>query len=465
MPESVTTITLLPPQLADVLDRIQESATERGVELYLVGGFVRDRLLGVPGKDIDTVAVGDDGVAVLADLARTFGWAQPQRFERFGTAQVRGDGFVVEAVRARAERYDPESRKPDVTPGTLEQDVWRRDFTVNALCQTLDGRLIDITGRGLADLRAGVLRTPLAPADTFAEDPLRMLRAARFRARLGFELAPGLMEAMREQADRVSILSVERITDELRRLLTAPHPRIGMLVLLESGILGRILPEVAAMAGVEQGGYHIYDVLEHTLHALDEAPPDPVTRLGVLFHDVGKPPTHATTADGRHTFYEHPQIGAEMTRAILLRLRFSNEETAAVSRLVRLHLRPIQYDEASFSDAAVRRLIRDSGELRLRMLDVARADTRASSFPSTDGIDRLEQRMAALDAGGSVSALRDPLSGDELQAIYRRGPGPWIREVKTAIRDAILEGELPPADANAARRWLAEHPGLVSECE
>ncbi len=278
-------------ELEDVLDAIAAAARTLDAETYLVGGFVRDRLLGgtLP-KDIDLVTVGADPMPLLAAVASEFGWHPPERFERFGTAQIRGSRFVVEGVRARAERYDPDSRNPDVRPGTLEEDIRRRDFTVNALCQTLDGAVIDITGRGLADLRAGILRTPLDPAETFAEDPLRMFRAARFVARLGFALAPGTVEAMRAQAARTSILSVERVSDELRRLLVAPHPRAGIEVLRDAGLLELVLPELVAAIGVEQSGFHTYDVYEHTLVAVEAAPADLVTRTAVLLHDIGKPP-------------------------------------------------------------------------------------------------------------------------------------------------------------------------------
>ena len=466
MPETVArarvVIAARPPTVDDIIEVVRTVADASGADVYLVGGFVRDRLLGTTGKDVDLVQVGGDGIPLLATVASELGWAPPQQFERFGTGQVRGDGFVLEVVRARAERYDPDSRKPEVRPGTLEEDVWRRDFTVNALCETLTGRLIDITGRGIADLRAGVLRTPLDPAETFSEDPLRMFRAARFVAQLGFTLAPGVIEAMRSQADRVAVVSTERITVELRRLLQSPHVRAGFDVLAESGLLLRVLPEIAAMRGVEQGGFHLYDVYEHTLRAVElTESADIITRTATLLHDVGKPPTHAIAPDGRHTFYDHPQVGAHMARDILTRLRYSNDEIGTVAALVRLHLRPIQYQADTFGDAAVRRIIRDAGELRGRMLDIARADTRASSFPSTSAIDELEVRMARLDSGGEMSQLRDPLDGNELVTMAQRPPGPWVGAVKRRLEEAILDGELPPGDAAAARAWLRAHPEVL----
>ena len=461
-PGARITVVSRPPAVDDVIEAVAQAAADLAIEVYLVGGFVRDRLLGAAGKDIDLVSVGSDGIPLLAVVAQRFGWAPPQQFERFGTGQIRGDGFVLEVVRARAERYDPESRKPEVRPGTLEEDVWRRDFTVNALCQTLDGHVIDVTGRGVEDLHAGVLRTPLDPAETFAEDPLRMLRAARFTAQLGFTLAPGVIEAMAAQAHRVAILSVERVSEELRRLLVSPHPRDGFDVLRAGGLLDRVLPELMEMIGVEQGGYHIYDVYDHTMRAVELAPPDLITRTATLLHDAGKPRTHAIAADGRHTFYDHPLVGAEMARVILTRLRFSNDEVDAVMQLVRLHLRPIQYERETFSDAAVRRLIRDAGELRGLMLDIARADTLASSYPTVAAIDELEARMRRLDEGGEVSRMRDLIDGDEIMAMAGRPAGPWVGRVKRALEDAVLDGAIAPGDADAARRWLRAHPELLS---
>ena len=446
-----------------LLEAIAEAAANRGVQMYLVGGFVRDRLIGREGKDIDLLAVDDDGTTVLGDVARRFGWAPPQRFERFGTGQVRGDGFVVEAVRARSESYDASSRKPDVRPGTLEEDIWRRDFTVNALCQTLDGRVIDVTGRGLDDLRHGVLRTPLEPGLTFSEDPLRMFRAARFTAQLGFATAPGLTTAMERMAARSSILSAERVAEELRRLLLSDHPRAGLELLRDGGLLRHWFPELEKMIGVEQGGFHIYDVFDHSTHTVAATPRDLVTRVAGLLHDVGKPPTHSRDPDGKHTFYNHPSVGADMATSMLTRLRFSNEEISAVASLVRNHLRPIQYRPEEWSDAAVRRLVRDIGAQRDRLLDLARADTRASSFPDTDAIDHLETRMAALDSGGAVSTLRPPLDGHRLMALAGdRPPGPWLRRVQDAIEEAILDGAIPPGDAGAAERWLAQRPELLA---
>jgi poly(A) polymerase len=460
MPARVRTV---PPRLdlPRLLAVIRLSAQELGVDAFLVGGFVRDRLLGREGKDIDVVVVGADGVPLLARVAAQLGWPRPAVFERFATAQIRGGDFVVEVVQARAERYDPGSRKPDVRPGSLEDDIARRDFTVNALAQTMDGRVLDLTGRGLDDLRSGILRTPLDPADTFSEDPLRMFRAARFVAQLGFRLAGGLEEAMRAMAPRAAILSAERVRDELERLLVSDHPREGMEVLHRTGLLAVAIPELLPMVGVEQGGWHTDDVWEHSLHAVELAPRDLVTRLGCLFHDAGKPRTHAIAADGRHTFYDHPAAGAEIAATVMARLRFSNEEIEQVRALVLHHMWPIQYRPGEVGDGAVRRFIRTLGAGRQRCLDLARADTRASAYPDVDAIDELELRAARLDADSQVSLLRPPLDGHALMEAAGRGPGPWVGRAQQALLDAILDGELPADDPDAAHGYLRRHPELL----
>lgn len=451
------------PDLGTVLEAIAAAASATGIETHLVGGFVRDRLLGVAGKDIDLLAVGGDGAAILEMVAGALGWAPPVRFERFGTAQVRGDGFVLEAVRARAESYDPASRRPEVRPGTLEEDIWRRDFTVNTLTEDLHGVVHDVTGRGLADLTAGILRTPLDPSLTFSEDPLRMLRCARFAAQLGFTVDAAAMAAMRGMAERCRILSSERVAEELRRLLTSAHPRAGLEVLRDSGVAAVVVPEVQAMVGVEQGGWHRWDVFDHSTRTVEGVEPGLVLRTAALCHDIGKPPTHARDEAGRHTFHDHPAVGAALATAMLQRLRFSNDEVGAVAALVRHHLRPIQYRPRDWSDSAVRRLVRDIGPQRADLLALARADTRASAYPSVAEIDALGERMEHLDAGGVTSAGRPLLRGEELMARANRPAGPWIGCVLRALDEAMLEGEVDAGDPATVEAWLQAHENLLRE--
>ncbi len=446
-----------------LIEALAGSATTAGVEAHLVGGFVRDRLLGRGGRDLDLVVIGEagGGAALLSALVVRLGWPAPQLFEAFGTGHASGDGFVVETVEARVEDYDPASRRPSVRPGTLEEDVWRRDFTVNTLVQRLDGLVLDLTGMGLADLRAGLLRTPLDPARAFLDDPLRMLRAARFASQVDLRAVPALVVAMRERAARVDLLSAERVRDELRGLLRGRRPSRGLELLREGGVMERLFPELNAMRGVEQSGWHTHDVYGHTLAAVDAAPADILTRTAVLLHDVGKPPCHALDARGRHTFHDHPGVGATMATALLDRLGWPPDETRDVAQLIRLHLRPIQY-EPSTTDTAVRRMLRDAGPLRARMLDVARADTAASAYPTTDSIDELGERMDRLDAGGAVSGRRRVLDGEALMRLAGRGAGPWIGRAQRALEEAVLEGEVDPDNAAGAERWLRErHPELL----
>jgi poly(A) polymerase len=265
-------------------------------------------------------------------------------------------------------------------------------------------------------------------------------------------------------AARSEILSAERVAEELRRLLVADHPRAGLELLRDGGLLSIWLPEVEAMVGVEQGGFHIYDVFDHSARTVEGTSRDLVARAAALLHDVGKPPTHALDPHGKHTFYDHASLGADMAAAMLTRLRFSNDEVAAVALLVRHHLRPIQYQPDEWSDAAVRRLVRDAGDQRGRLLDLARADTLASSYPTVAGIDDLEQRMARLDAGGAVSRLRPPLSGEDIMRLAGgRPPGPWVGRVTRALEEAVLDGAIPAGDAAAAQTWLDKHRGLLEE--
>ena len=234
-------------------------------------------------------------------------------------------------------------------------------------------------------------------------------------------------------------------------------------MLRRTGLLEVSMPELLPMVGVEQGGWHLYDVWEHSLRAVELAPRDLVTRLACLFHDSGKPQTQAVATDGRHTFHDHPRAGAAISATVMSRLRFSNEEIEQVGALVLHHMWPIQYRPDEVGDSAVRRFIRTMGELRPRILDVARADTRASAYPDLEAIDELERRAADLDAGSQLSRLRPPLDGRELMERTGRGPGPWVGRVQRALLDAILEGEIPADDPGAARGWLAGHPDLLGD--
>ncbi|MGH7639366.1 MAG: CCA tRNA nucleotidyltransferase [Candidatus Dormibacteria bacterium] len=430
-----------------------------GCRAWIVGGYVRDLLLGRPARaDVDVVLQGAGAREAAEWLRRRWDRrAAVVAFERFGTAQATfakegRERFSVEFVVARAEAYQPESRKPEVRKGGADEDAWRRDFTVNALLLDGRGHIWDPTGMGLPDLFQRLLRTPMDPAATFSEDPLRMLRGARFLAQMELGLAPGLETAMAEMAPRLAIVSQERIRDELVKLLVAPEPGRGLRLLLRTGLLRQIAPELAEMAGVDQGGYHLGDVFEHTCLALGLAPAELLVRLAVLFHDVGKPRTRAEGASGP-TFLGHPQVGAEVAQQVMGRLRFSGQQREAVAQLVGLHMRPISYRE-DWSDSAVRRLWHDAGSLLTPLMELAEADTRGSAFPLGDQLQRLRDRLRQVQEE-HPAGLASPLGGHRLMAAFDLGPGPWVGRSQRLLLEAVLEGELSAeVEEASALAWL-----------
>jgi len=454
------------PGMERLFTVIQEEAVRLGCRALVVGGYVRDRLLGgaraAAIREVDFLVEKGNGIELATAVAGRLSDHPPVVFERFGTAHVDAGLYALEFVTARTERYDPQSRKPQVRPGTLEEDVIRRDFTVNTLLMDWDGSVLDLTGRGLDDLRARRIVTPLDPRATFDEDPLRMVRAVRFATTLEFELDPATAVAIRENAGRLQppVVSMERIRDELAKLLLANDVERGLNLLDETGLLVRILPQLEAGKGMEQGGWHSHDVFGHGLKAAALTPADLVTRLAGLLHDVGKPATKEVK-DGKVTFINHQLVGAEMAEQALRSLRFSGEVIDAVTDLIRLHMRPIQYDPSAWEDRAVRRLVRDAGPQLERLLALARADMRASHYPGVQKIDDLEARIRRLDTA-AINAIRSPLTGDELMARTGRPPGPWIKRVKAALEDAMVDGLLAP-DPEAAWRFVEDHPELLRE--
>ncbi len=440
-------LSALPAPSPDALISLMgEMERELGTRVCVVGGYVRDLLMGrTAAADVDVVlerVPAETGANWLRDR-----WGRRGKvvsFERYGTSQISlplpgGQRFTVEFVRARSESYSRSSRKPQVRPGTMEEDSVRRDFTINTLLLSAQRAVLDPTGRGIADIRSGLLRTPLDPLLTFDEDPLRMFRAARFASQLDFDLAPGMEEAMRTAAPRIRIVSSERIRDELLKLLLGDVPSRGLHLLLRTGLLARVVPELARLSGVAQGGFHLGDVFEHTAMAVERSLPDRLVRLGVLFHDVGKPDTFQPTPDGP-TFHRHPQRGAEITVQVMRRLRFPGAEVEQVARLVELHMRPIQY-RSEWADSAVRRLWHDAGELAPALLEVARADTKASSYPGTQELDELKGRMDAISVQ-NPGGLRPPLDGNRLKKRFGLVDGPWIGRAQQLLTDALVDGRL-----------------------
>ena len=440
---------------ADVLRLLKQAASELGAKAWVVGGYVRDHLLGRTHPDLDVVVEAAGAQQLAQRFAELAGAPPPTVFERFGTSQVTLPGHLIEFVSARAESYTPQSRKPDVHPATLDEDLRRRDFTVNTLLMDFEGNVIDRLGRGRADLEGRILRTPADPLQTFSDDPLRMLRAIRFAAQLGFELAPDLLPAMVQMRGRAAppALSAERIAVELRKMLVSSRPRLALELLDASGLLDAVLPEVAACKGVHQGGYHTRDVYGHTLLTVASTPPVLLVRLAALFHDVGKP--RAAGADG--SFTGHEDVGAEMTREALERLRFARGDIDSVVKLVRLHLRPVYY-QSVWSDGAVRRLAWDAGDQLEHLMALARADLAASAYPEPEKLDELQTRLEAVLAE-RPSRLTSPVKGEDIMLVRHIPAGPEVGRIKGRLTELVLDGEIEPS-REAVLRYLEAHPDL-----
>jgi len=435
-------------------------------DLWLVGGAVRDELLGRPPKaDFDLVTRGSSAELAGLLFERGVSSIAPVTYERFGTAMVQVANVDIEIVTARRESYDEGSRKPHVEAASYEEDARRRDFTVNTLMRNLhSGELRDPLGLGLGDLEAKVLRTPLDPIATFHDDPLRMMRAVRFRWQLGFEPAPGLYDAIRETRDRLKIISFERIRDELLKMLARPTGPDALDDLLKLGLMETIAPEFEAMVGVEQGNFHHLDVWDHTLLVMrnvwriESSILDPQSSnlhpvLGALFHDVGKPPTRMVDESGRTRFFGHEDVGAKMTREILRRWKFPEKEIDPVVKLVRNHMR--LGSSPTFTKPAARRLIRDLGDDLEDLLVVVEADV-SSLKPGVRQMDLgpIREQIAAVSHETPRETLESPLSGEEIMELLGIEAGPEVGKWKQFLTEKVLEGDLAPGDKDAAKAFL-----------
>ncbi len=439
-----------------------------GWELALVGGSVRDAAMGRTDSDLDlTTNASPEHILRLVKPHADAVW---DTGIRFGTIGMKLGGYQVEITTYRAEAYDPDSRKPRVVFGTdLTEDLARRDFTVNAMAVRLPtGAFVDPHG-GMIDLVDGVIRTPAEPQDSFGDDPLRMMRAARFVSQLGFRIAPDTYQAMVEMADRIEIVSAERVRDELVKLMLGRYPAAGIRVLTDTGLAAIVLPEVPALSlEIDEHRRH-KDVYEHSLTVLDQAvaletahepqsDPDFVLRFAALMHDIGKPKTRRFTADGV-SFHHHEVVGAKMTRKRMKALRFPNDVTNDVSKLVELHLRFHGYGSGEWTDSAVRRYVRDAGPLLTRLHKLTRADSttrnrrKAAALQST--YDDLEDRIARLAADEELNAIRPELDGAAIMSVLEIPPGPTVGAAYRHLLEYRLEQGAVGAEAAEAelRRW------------
>lgn len=433
--------------------------TEFEGQTFFVGGCVRDRLLGLSrSPDLDIVTVSD--AQKLAGVLNSKGLLDrpPIVFPRFLTAMVSIDGRQVELTTARSEDYDPKSRKPSVRPASLDEDAVRRDFTINALYQSLDTRrIIDPLGRGMADLNSKVLRTPIDPTKTFFDDPLRMMRAVRFRSQLGFTFDSGLVDSLKSQSGRMAVLSHERIRDELVKILHLPRPSGCLQELVDLDLMPHVFACVADMCGCEQGGVHHKDVWGHTLDVIDLTDAqDLVLRLAALLHDCGKPAVKSIDPDGRVRFLSHETVGAKIAAQELLRLRFPKETVHRVAHLVRHHMRagsaPI------LSSAAARRIIRDLGPQVGQWLSLVEADS-GSLLPGNSTLDMqtIRSKIAEVQFVSSASQIKSPLTGQEIMEATGLGPGPEVGRLKSLLDEDVVEGRLKHDDKSGAYCLLDAH--------
>ncbi|MDQ0827948.1 poly(A) polymerase [Arthrobacter sp. B2I5] len=448
---------------------------DAGHELSLVGGPVRDLFLGRTSPDLDftTDATPDQTVALIKKWADNF-W---EIGRAFGTIGMRKAGFQIEITTYRAEAYDPDSRKPVVAFGSsLTDDLLRRDFTINAMALKLPSmELVDPFG-GVRDLHASVLNTPGAPEASFSDDPLRMMRAARFAAQLGVSVSGDVREAMTGMADRIKIISAERVRDELVKLVCGARPRVGIDLLVDTGLAEHVLPEVSALR-LESDEHHRHkDVYQHSLQVLEQAAeletdaegpvpgPDFVLRFAALMHDVGKPATRRFEAGGAVSFRHHDMVGAKLTSKRMKALRFDNDTIKAVARLVELHMRFYGYGDAGWSDSAVRRYVTDAGPLLERLHRLTRSDVTTRNQRKAERLafayDDLEARIAALREQESLDAVRPDLDGARIMALLDIKPGPVVgRAYKFLLNERMEHGPLPTEEAEARLlRWWDEQP-------
>lgn len=451
----------------EIFERVSAAGTRLGIKTYVVGGYVRDLILNRPSKDIDFTCVGS-GISLAQEVAKSFDQHVPLSvFKNFGTAMLKLDDWELEFVGARKESYRLESRKPIVEDGTLEQDLERRDFTINAMAISLNpedfGDLIDPFD-GLRAIKQKNIKTPLLPGITFSDDPLRMMRAVRFAAQLAFDIDPDTFFALTENASRLHIISAERIIDELNKIVMTPKPSYGFKLLFASKLLHEFFPEMVELQGVDSVDDKSHkDNFYHTLQVLDNVCPvtdDLWLRWAAIMHDIAKPATKRFNPKVGWTFHGHEEKGARMTPNIFRRLKLPMDDRMKyVQKLVRLHLRPIALVKDEVTDSALRRLLFDAGDDIDDLMKLCRADITSKNNKKVqrylENFDKVEEKLKEVEEKDQVRNFQPPVSGEEIMATFGLPPSKVIGEIKEEIKEAILEGKIQN-NQGAARALMIE---------
>lgn len=456
-----------------LFQKISSAARKLDVPAYAIGGFVRDKILQRKTKDIDVVCVGD-GIALAHEVAATF---KPRPrvnfFKNYGTAQIRLPEIELEFVGARQESYERGSRNPKVSTGTLEDDQNRRDFTINAMAISLNeadfGQLIDPFG-GLQDIEDKIIRTPLAPAQTFSDDPLRMMRAIRFATQLQFHIEVHCFESIREQSERINIISRERIADELNKIMMSEKPSIGLDLLFRCGLLARILPQLTALAGTEyvdnkghkDNFYHTIQVVDNIAKHTDNL----WLRWAALLHDIGKAPTKKFEPGHGWTFHGHEVVSGRLVPKIFTNLRLpTNDKMQYVKKLIELHHRPVSLTKENITDSAIRRLLFDAGDDIDDLMTLCEADITSKNKEKVvrylENFELVRTRLKEVEEKDKIRNWQPPVSGEEIMETFGLAPSREVGTIKTAIREAILDGIIPN-EHEAARQFMLEFAATLN---
>ena len=442
-------------RLGKISKIVSDLSTESNIKSYLVGGCVRDLMLNPSADSIDIdIMVEGDGISFAKLLAKKMNVPKVVPFPKFATAKIPYHEYEIEVASARLESYDKSSRNPSsIQISNIQDDLLRRDFTINAMAISLNennfGEFFD-PFNGMEDLKNKILKTPLNPDNTFSDDPLRMMRACYFASKLSLEIEPECLLSIQNNSERISIVSQERITNELFKILGTDRPSIGLNILQQSGLMQYVFPEISIMYGLDQSNeYHHKDIFYHTLEVVDNAAKlsnNVDLRLAALVHDIAKPKTRRLSKSKGYTFYGHDDVGARMLKGVAESMKFSNSTRDFITKLTALHLRPISLAKKEVTDSAIRRLIVDAGEEIDDLMTLCRADITTKNPKNISkylaNFDRVDKRIKEVTEIDKLKAFQSPVRGDEIMKMFNLSPGKEVGKIKTMIEDAIINGEI-----------------------